>query len=522
MIGVGGRLALCALAVSLVVASLVPPAAAAGTDTATGYAIATAAGAVGTFGGAGFDGDLATAAPRSPAVAMTATADGRGYWLAERDGAVLAFGDARHGASSLPGSRTVAIARGGTGGGFYTVTAAGAVRAIDAPAVAAASVPASAGPVVGIAVSGGGVWLATSSGLVAASGPVASVTTPRSVGNVAAIAASGDGGGYWLLTTSGRLVAAGDAHPLPAAPRATSPAVAFAPAPGGRGGLVLRADGSVAAVGRAIAEGDAASPLHPPLYPRAYQLAPTDAVGITYLAPGPQMASSGPWRVTFLGDSLSVILGRYTRQYVAAHHLDGSVAIGGILGCGVVGSLALADYSSRGPLEPTLPACAHWTQQYRRTLALSHPDVVVLLLGFWESQRHRLGRHVVTAISSEAYRRYLAGQLAEVRRLVDASGARLVVLSAPYYGDGTPPANVDAFNALLPAAFPDASSVDLTSLLDPQGHFASVVDGVRVRSSDHVHLTEAGVRRVIDPVLVPLMASEARSVHGSRSGRRSS
>jgi hypothetical protein len=453
---------------------------------------------------------------------MAVTGDGRGYWLAERSGVVVPFGDAGVGAPAVTGGQSVAIAVDPVTGGYYTATAAGAVRAVDTSPVPAVKPPPSAGPVVGMAASGSGVWLVTARGAVLSTGGVVPVLPPRTTGPVVAIAPTPDGRGYWLLTASGRFSPAGDAPQLPPAPAAPSPAVAFSPTSDGRGALVVRGDGSVVAVGDATAQGDAASPLHPPLYPRSYQLAPTHAVGIVHLAPGRQAARDGPWRVTFLGDSLSVILGRYTRQYVGDHHLGGWVANGGILGCGVVGGLTLADYSSHRPLEPTLPACSHWRQQYARSLALSHPDAVVLLLGFWESQRHHMAPDgVVTVRSSSAYRRYLNRQLTEVRRLVEASGARLVVLRAPYYGDGTPEANVDAFNALLPAAFPGAASVDLSTLLDPQGHFATTVDGVVVRSADRVHLTHAGVQRVIDPVLVPVMASAARAVHGSTARTRS-
>lgn len=527
MIGAGVRLTLSAAALSLAVsvsiaapAGAAPPAAA-----APGYAIVTSEGAVGTFGGAGFDGDLATERPSSPVVGMAATADQRGYWLVERDGVVRPFGDAAVGAGANAASArpTVGIALDPASGGFYTATDSGAIRAVDAAPLASVTLPAGAGPVVGVAATGRGVWLATANGGVFSSGPVAPVAAPAPAHEVVGIAATPDGLGYWLITASGRLVADGDARGFRGAPVAPSPAVAFIPSADGRGGLVLRSNGSLVAVGTATGDGDATSPLHPPLYPRSYQLPPTGAVGGAYLSTGPQAASSGPWRVTFLGDSLSVITGRYTRQYVESHGLGGWVADGGILGCGVVGTLPLGDYSNQRLLRATLPACGQWQQQYRRTLALSHPDAVVLLLGFWESQLHGLPHDgVVTVTSSEAYRRYLLGQLATVRRLVAASGARLIVLSAPYYGDGTPKANAVAFNALLSSAFPGAERVDLTTLLDPKGAYAAEVDGVRVRTSDRVHVTAAGVRRVVDPVLVPVMARAARTVRSSTAGPRNS
>jgi hypothetical protein len=273
----------------------------------------------------------------------------------------------------------------------------------------------------------------------------------------------------------------------------------------------VRSDGSAQALGNATDAGDARSPLHPPYYPKRYEAPATNAVGGAYLAPGPQAAATGPLRVTFLGDSLSVITGRNTRRYVATHHDGVHVATGGIIGCGISGSMDLAVYSNPGPPRPTLPACAQWQQEYRRALALTHPDTVVLLLGFWESQRHAMPHHgVVTTAKSKAYRDYVTAQLKAVGSMVDAAGARLVVMTAPYYGDGTPKANVDAYNAVLHAALPQATFVDLHSLLDPNSHYTPVVNGIRARTNDHVHLTINGVEKVVDPVLVPVVLDAAR------------
>jgi hypothetical protein len=512
------------------------------------YAVVTATGQVATFGGAAFYGDLTVSNPSSRVVGMAATPNGHGYVLAERDGAVVAFGDAVHPAGPAPGPPTVAVAADPGTDGWYTVTVNGVVRATASSTISEAPVPAAAGPVVGIAAAGehgAGAWVATANGVVVSDGTTPPIRPPdlrllHDPGPVVGIAATPDGQGYWLATSSGAAVAAGDAATFGATPgaptggrpgtasnpgRATArdapaqdppdpaPVTGLMPTPDGRGALLVRSDGAVGPLGDAVYSGDAVSPLHPPLYPRQYQLPPTEAVGGAYLAAGPQTARRGPLRVTFLGDSLSVILGRDTRQYVGAHHLAVTVTDGGILGCGVVGALDLAVYSHHYPLSPTLPACAQWSQQYRRTVALAHPDVVVLLLGYWESQRHFLPGHgAVTVADSAAYRRYLTAQFRAVRRLVGASGASLVVATAPYFGDGTPDANVDDVNQLLRSDFPAATPFDLGQLLDPAGRYTSEVDGVRVRGADRVHLTAAAVEQVIDPALVPVLTTAADTV----------
>lgn len=496
-----------------------PVASAAGANSALpapGYAVVLANGEVGTFGGAGFRGDLATTALDSPVVAIAATADREGYWLLQRDGTVRAFGDAVHGAPFVPGDPAAGITAAPGSDGFWTVSTSGDVRAQGAAPLEDPKLSAALGPVVGIAASDAdGAWLATSLGAVVPVGEPQQVQPPFPAPHVVGIAATPDGRGYWLVTATGMVLPAGDARAF-APPPPGAPVVALVPTPDGGGYLLLRSDGSVVARGDATFLGDAVSPLHPPLYPLRYSAPPTGAVAGAYLAPGPQPAASGPLRVAFLGDSLSVITGRYTRDYLGDHDARTWIADGGILGCGVVGALRLGVYSKRGPLGPTLPACAQWQQQYQRTLALAHPDAVVLLLGYWESQRHLLPPYgVVDLTDSPPYRQYVLSQLQSVGTMVAAAGARLVVLTAPPYGDGTPTANVATFNQLLHQALPDATTVDLAQLLSLDGRFSMEIDGITARTSDRVHLTLGGVQQVIDPRLVPVMEHAAQQVRQS-------
>ena len=56
--------------------------------------MASADGGVFSFGDAPFEGSLGDLALQGPIVAMAATPDGKGYWLAGLDGGVFSFGDA--------------------------------------------------------------------------------------------------------------------------------------------------------------------------------------------------------------------------------------------------------------------------------------------------------------------------------------------------------------------------------------------------------------------------------------------
>jgi hypothetical protein len=64
------------------------------TPTGKGYYIATGDGGVYTFGNATFHGSTASTPLPSPITAITATPDGHGYWLLAKNGAVYPFGDA--------------------------------------------------------------------------------------------------------------------------------------------------------------------------------------------------------------------------------------------------------------------------------------------------------------------------------------------------------------------------------------------------------------------------------------------
>ncbi|HVX20089.1 MAG TPA: hypothetical protein VHB02_01940 [Acidimicrobiales bacterium] len=103
-------------------------------------------------------------------VGMAATAAGAGYWIADSDGGVFAFGDAPFygsmGGKALD-APVVGIAGTPDGGGYWLVAADGGVFAFgDAPFYGSMGGRALAAPVVGIAPDLGapGYWLAGSDG----------------------------------------------------------------------------------------------------------------------------------------------------------------------------------------------------------------------------------------------------------------------------------------------------------------------------------------------------------------------
>lgn len=218
-------------------------------------------GGVLAYGAARFFGSPVGSALAAPVVAMAATPDGGGYWLASADGGVYAFGDAGYygSASSLKlYAPIVAMAGTPDGKGYWLVGADGEVYSFGdahyygSPA-ATGGVP---DPVVGFAATpdGGGYWLVTSHGAVYSFGDAhyfgsLGATNLHNI-PVVAIASYSDGTGYWLVQGGGEVTAYGDAPRL-GSMRGRPPVSGIAVAPGGHGYWLVCNDGEVDAFGSA-------------------------------------------------------------------------------------------------------------------------------------------------------------------------------------------------------------------------------------------------------------------------------
>ncbi len=211
------------------------------------------------FGAAGYHGSPVGRRLGSPVVAMAATPDGAGYWLAGADGSVLGYGDARYFGRvprrGLP-APVVAMAATPDGGGYWLVTAAGNVYAFgDAGYYGAPQqVP---DPVVGFAPvpDGGGYWMVTSHGAVYSFGQAQYYGSLGSTNldniPVVAIASSADGRGYWLVQGGGEVLSYGDAPRLGSMRRGQPPVDSIATTPGGYGYWLLCGNGEVFSFGDA-------------------------------------------------------------------------------------------------------------------------------------------------------------------------------------------------------------------------------------------------------------------------------
>ncbi len=475
-----------------------------------GYALVDVSGDVSTFGGAHYAGDRYDQPLNQPVVGATPTPDGAGYWLVAADGGVFSYGDAGF-FGSMGGLHLnqpiVGMAASADGGGYWLVASDGGIFAFgDARFFGSMGGLHLNQPIVGMAASadGGGYWLVASDGGIFAFGDArffGSMGGLHLNRPIVGMGASGDGEGYWLVASDGGVFSFGDARFFGSAGDLSlaAPVTAIVATPDGNGYLLVGEDGGVFTFGDAQYAGNATSDLHPPEYASLFSSTPPPTVTGMFLAQGTQASATGPTRVLLSGDSLSV---QTAEGWATVEQSYGAwVQNGGIVACGVgvVGATELSSWTASAG--PPWSACMSWEQQLERELALSHPNVVVVLSGYWESQQWLYDNQWVS-LRTPSFQSEVSGQLAQLASLVHSYGASLVFLSAPYYANGTPNDVVDTYNSLI-AKVPGAQVMDLHGLLDPDNQYAQTVDGIEARDTDGVHLSSVAPADLLAPAFLP-------------------
>ena len=192
----------------------------------TGYWEAQSDGTVAAFGAAPSYGSL-TGSLNSPIVGIAATPDGRGYWLVAADGGVFSFGDA----------------------GFYGST--GSLH-LNRPIVGMASTP-----------SGKGYWMVASDGGIFSFGDApfyGSMGGSPLNAEIVGLAADPVSGGYWEVASDGGIFSyhspflgsAGSLH-------LNKPIVGMEASPNGQGYRFVASDGGIFTYGQAPFEGSTGS-----------------------------------------------------------------------------------------------------------------------------------------------------------------------------------------------------------------------------------------------------------------------
>jgi hypothetical protein len=202
----------------------------------------------------------------SAVIAVTAGANGVGYYALRANGSVDAYGATNYGslsANSLPvGITATGIALDAATGGYWVLSSNGAVTGFNAPSDGETLVPSGgwgqhpAAVAIAAAPLGAGYYVLRANGAVYGYGvkPHGSLAGRLHYGTTAPVLAVGIAidsatGGYWVATSTGG-VAAFDAtgDGVPAAAKSTfngNPVTAISALPSGSGYYVLRANGAV-------------------------------------------------------------------------------------------------------------------------------------------------------------------------------------------------------------------------------------------------------------------------------------
>ncbi len=512
------------LAASALVATVPSRAASAATipgATNGSYAIVDAAGGVLTFGGAAYDGDTLGLSLSKPIVGGAADPTG-GYWLVASDGGIFSFGGAPFfgGTGGIALNKPiVAMAPTPDGGGYWLVASDGGIFAFGN-----AQFWGSTGgivlnkPIVGMAAAanGAGYWLVASDGGIFAFGDAPFLGSTGGIHlnkPVVGMAAMPDGGGYWLVASDGGIFTYGDAQfwGSTGGIHLSEPIVGMTPTQDGGGYWLVAADNGVFNYGDAQFSGSAQSPLHPPLFPQLLSNPIPPAVSIINEATGPQATHQGTQRVAFSGDSLSLYEGSYVEQTSPPYAVDDGAAAG----CGYTDGEPTIPWSNPGSVYLSPGACALWAGQLQWVVSRFHPDVTVIQTGYWETQDRQFNG-TYTTLANPAYASFIQDNLAQAVQIAHSDGGAVILSTSPYFADGTPNALVDDYNRIVEAVaaqYPYVSIDDLWTVLDPNGGYSTVVDGLVARGPDGVHITQAAVDTLIEPALNQIIANVAGAVY---------
>ncbi len=254
-------------------------------------------------------------------------------------------------------------------------------------------------------------------------------------------------------------------------------------------------------------------------------IAPPPKLG--YVAPGGANAAD-PERALLIGDSMALTLGEGVSRSSTSWGVD--VTNAGAVGCDLDPQSTV---NVMGTVSKAAQGCPEWRATWARSVAAINPDVVVVLLGRWE-EIDRLYDGRWTSVGQPAFDAHLRSELGQIVSICSARGAEVVFLTLPYIAqttvqpDGAPwdmnlPSRTNAYNSdvrsVVAAHKSESAIVNLNQMLDPQGHYVSYIDGIRVRSSDNEHISVAG-GEWLRSLLLPQLAELGAAHYAIRTGHR--
>jgi hypothetical protein len=225
--------------------------------------------------------------------------------------------------------------------------------------------------------------------------------------------------------------------------------------------------------------------------------------------------TTNPIRLLLVGDSEMLTLGEGLK--VSSQKKFGvDVINGAVLGCDLDPGMEIFE---SGQATQVSTNCRHWRTVWPRVARQQHATVVALLIGRWEVFDH-FYKHHWTHVGEALWDHHLEDELTEAVKSISATGAKVVLFTAPYVnppveaanGSTFPenlPSRVTAYNKLLRAVASREKGlvtvINLNGLVDPHGTYSSTIDHVVIRYNDGIHITLAG-GEWLQPKILPEIA----------------
>ncbi len=297
-------------------------------------------------------------------------------------------------------------------------------------------------------------------------------------------------------------------------------------------GLRIRVLAPAAALGVAAAFVAVTASIPPTgLAPEVAAAKPGTAPALTRPASVPP--APGVARGVLIGDSVALTLGLGFER-VEPPTLEMKNA--SVLGCGAI----RGDANIGGRWYPNAANCDRWSESWPDLIQREQAQVVVAFWGAWDMYDRRVSGEVMRWGTPELDR-FLTSELDHAVTTLASTGARVVLLTAPYFEPPDLASRVDRYQSLferdrvdhwnelvrgVAQAHPDAVTVvDLHAYLAPHGELLNSIAGVDNIRSDGIHFTPQGadvVARWLSPKIVRfanqgrLRAVSANASLGSR------
>jgi peptidoglycan/LPS O-acetylase OafA/YrhL len=224
-------------------------------------------------------------------------------------------------------------------------------------------------------------------------------------------------------------------------------------------------------------------------------------------------------KVLFVGDSLSLTMGFWLTPYEQQFGLD--IRGRPEPGCGLATAVP---YSLHGRSTFPPARCANWPSIWQKDIDQMHPDVVAVVVGFFETvDRKYQGRW--EHLGDPAFDSYERSQMERAISVFSSRGAKVALMTAPYFDtgeqpDGQPwdedsPTRVDLLNRMIESVAAQhpgvVTVVPLHQYLDPNGHYTATIDGKVVRPGDGIHTTQAA-GTYLAPKILPQLESLGQQI----------